>query len=296
MATADMMYCCKMQDLSDNEALLPEMFSAFEYDYNTWKDFESKETFQMAYFQTREDADAAKIEIEAQLEFWKDIGIQVGEIEVIEIKKEDWSEVWKRFFDIQHLGEKIVIRPSWLEYDEKDDDVVIDIDPGMSFGTGKHATTTFCLKMLERLTSKHQGESVLDAGSGSGILSIGAYKLGYTPVYAFDIDEESIVIAEENIEKNGIEPGEIVCTASDLAKYSPWIAQFDIVIANILFPVLLLNKAKLKSLVKPGGHLILAGILTTEYDKLKTAFIELGFDECYNETEKEWTGGLFLLK
>ena len=165
----------------------------------------------------------------------------------------------------------------------------------MSFGTGQHATTKFCLKAIDLFTAVDVGEprSLLDAGCGSGILSIAAWKLGCRPVRAFDIDPEAIVIAKENAGKNGIGESELPFATAPLNSYDPEGMAFDIVAANILSSALIAGSAKLLSLVKPRGHLILAGILDKEYGSVKAHFESLGCKELVSEAEREWRGGAF---
>ena len=172
---------------------------------------------------------------------------------------------------------------------------MIVLDPGMSFGTGQHATTKSCIAAIDRFTAEFpagQTPSFLDAGCGSGILSIAAHALGCAPVDAFDIDPDVIPIARENAQINGIPDAELALSVSSLLDFKPG-RTYDIVAANILSSALIEGREHLVSLVKPGGILILAGILTTEYPTVRDAFAALGCVELGNSTEREWTGGSF---
>jgi ribosomal protein L11 methyltransferase len=210
------------------------------------------------------------------------------------LKKEDWAEAWKKHFKVQHVTKRVVIKPTWLKYKRKKGEVIVELDPGMSFGTGKHATTRFCLKMLDRVSgkSKRTGMSILDAGCGSGILSIAAARLGFHPVTAFDIDPESVIIAKENLALNKLSPKDVKISEAELAELNPRV-KFDVIAANIISGVLIQNREKLSSMLKPDGYLILAGILKTDYRGLRKAFREIGFQEISSSSENEWTGGLF---
>jgi len=168
---------------------------------------------------------------------------------------------------------------------------VVEIDPGMSFGTGQHATTLFCLGVLDSEAKPGRRLSVLDAGCGSGILAIAASKLGYGPIGAFDYDPDAVAVAKENIRKNGI--SNVSPTVDDAALYRGCADGYDLVCANILGHLLKAYRHNIASWVKPGGLLALSGILTTEFDGVAGAFSELGFAEIRRGTLREWTGGLF---
>ena len=290
----DILYCCKIVDKSDNPQIALELLLAKDYEVSTWddKEFENN-TYHIAYFADSESASYARDEILADKKIWFELGIKF-EISLMEIKKEDWNEVWKRFFKIEHITERLVIKPSWLEYEKKDNELIIHIDPGMSFGTGNHPTTKFCLKTIDELSDKKEIKSFLDAGCGSGILSIAASLLDYKIIEGFDIDEDAVEIANENLERNGIKLNENCnMVTSDLANIHTN-KQYDLVNGNILSHILLQNKEKLASLVKKNGYLILAGILSKEYNSFKQEFIDLGFKEIKNYIDKEWKSGLFI--
>jgi ribosomal protein L11 methyltransferase len=221
------------------------------------------------------------------------MGICLSEPTTFSIEKKDWTEVWKKFFKIQHVTDRIVIKPTWLDFTpENENQVVIELDPGMSFGTGRHATTRFCLKMLDKLTEKLSLESsVVDAGCGSGILTIGAFKLGFRNISAFDNDPGCLITTLENLELNNIDPASITLEEKVLSEAVG--KQYDIVIANIMAHILVENRKVLKGLMSPKGYLILAGILTEEYCELRKKFEEMGLKEIESMTEDEWTGGMF---
>jgi ribosomal protein L11 methyltransferase len=164
----------------------------------------------------------------------------------------------------------------------------------MSFGTGQHATTAYCLKMIDKLIDEDGIESFLDAGCGSGILSIAAAKLGYKTIDAFDIDPDCMMVAGENIEANELNADRISMQIADVAQFSPPNKSYDLVAANILAHILRENREKIVSFVKPEGKLILAGILTSDFENTAKCFCELGLKQIDSFTEKEWTSGLFL--
>lgn len=205
------------------------------------------------------------------------------------LPEQDWAESWKRFFRVQRVSERIVIRPSWEAYEAQPGDVVVDLDPGMSFGTGNHATTQACLVFLDQLALADVGRSVLDMGCGSGILAIAARKLGFVEVAAFDNDPDAVAIARENAADNSVG---VVFEVCDLAQNT---RQADVVVANILAPVLIDHAGVIVASVKPGntGALILSGILDTQYAAVRAAFEAQGFAETRSLLIGEWRSGLF---
>lgn len=175
------------------------------------------------------------------------------EFKLEEKQTEDWSQKWKEKWDVTHVTDKIAVVPDWIEYQPKENEVVIRIEPGCAFGTGTHQTTQLCMKALEKYLKK--GDRVADIGMGSGILSILAKKLGASYVYGCDTDETVIEVAKENAIKNG-EKCEFELGSADKIK-----EKFDFVVANILHFVLAEIMGDLKNIMKDGAYLSLSGIL-----------------------------------
>ena len=297
----DIIYCCVMTDRSEFKDASPELLSALGYDFSSWKDEESGEIRHTLYFSTEKDSlDAKRVLEEKDAEF-QSFGIHFTAFACTKLKKEDWAEAWKIHFKPLVISETLAIAPSWEHFEAAPGQIVVKLDPGMSFGTGQHATTKSCLASIDRriaeLRSAGTGEiAMLDAGSGSGILAIAACKLGCTRADAFDIDPDTVGVARENARKNGIADGELSLAAASLMEYESGI-RYDIVAANILSSALLAGKEKLLSFCKPGGRLILAGILKKEYDGVKAAFEATGrCTELFSIQEKEWRGGTYLVK
>jgi ribosomal protein L11 methyltransferase len=193
------------------------------------------------------------------------------------IQEEDWANTWKAHFKPTRIGRRLVIKPSWEEYAAAAGDVVLELDPGMAFGTGTHGTTRLCLEALERIMCREgiygdatppERATVLDVGCGSGVLSIAAAKLGSRQVEAVDIDPVAVQVTTENAGRNDVGPALSVSTAplADLA------SAFDIVLANILAEELVRLAHPLVGRVAPHGHLILSGIL-----REREAFVIEGF-------------------
>ncbi len=288
----DIIYCCLITDRSENAGLVVELLSALGLQFSSWQDRETKLSRHTIYCESKSEAQNVKAQLEEAQPFWKELGADVTDIETTSIKREDWSETWKKYFHVIEISDRLVIKPSWEDYDASPKQVIVEIDPGMSFGTGQHATTSFCLKMLDKLADGTP-KSFLDAGCGSGILSIAANKLGYNPMSAFDIDPDATRIAQENFEFNAIPDDSIELTTADLAGFKTDL-QYDLVAANILAHILVKNREIIYSFVKPAGNLILAGILNEEFDKISSAFCELGLKQIESFSEKEWTSGLFV--
>jgi ribosomal protein L11 methyltransferase len=202
---------------------------------------------------------------------------------------ENWAESWKKNFPILRIGKRILIKPSWRNHRPHHDEVVIELDPGMSFGTGQHATTRFCLAMLDRLSASRLPLSLLDLGTGSGILAIAGIKLGFAPVVAVDNDPQAVRIAKRNASNNGVR---FPISVRPLEAFSAS-TKFNVVTANLLADLILAQRRKLASLTAPGGFLILAGILTREAPEIKRAFLGLGFKRFAFETRANWTGLTF---
>ena len=209
--------------------------------------------------------------------------------ELSQLEQSDWAESWKRFFHVERITGRVVIRPVWEAYDPAPGECVISIDPGMSFGTGKHATTKACLILLGELAEESPGATFLDMGCGSGILSIGARMLGYSDVRGFDIDPDCVRIARENAEMNGCD---IPYYEAGLEKPHP---QAQVVVANILAPVLVEYSASIAASVVDDrcSRLVLSGILDSQYAEVKQCFEKEGFAEVRNVLIDEWRSGVF---
>lgn len=224
------------------------------------------------------------------LESWLDLLSSKPAVSIRSMKKDDWANSWKKNFHTFRASDRLVVKPSWEEYTAAPGEIIVPIDPGMCFGTGYHGTTMACLQYLDRLQAKHGTMSFIDAGTGSGILSIGARLLGYSPVAAFDNDPQCIPTALENLERAGFTDVQVTC--APLGEFVPE-TRADVVAANILCSVLMAQADDVMALVRPGGYLILAGILIEQYDGLKAVFEERGCQELDNTTIKEWKSGIF---
>lgn len=203
------------------------------------------------------------------------------EFELEEKETEDWSKKWKEQWDVTHVTNKIAVVPDWIEYQPKDDEVIIKLEPGCAFGTGTHQTTQLCMKALEKYMKK--GDRVADIGMGSGILSILAKKLGASYVYGCDNDDTVIEVAKENAKKNGVECEFELGTADKVQD------KFDFVCANILHFVLADIMGDLKNLMKTGALMSLSGILDEKKQMVIDAYQKEGLELVEEIPQDQWT-------
>ena len=221
--------------------------------------------------------------------------VGTGKISIGETEDKDWINNWKEFFHPFRLEDNIVIQPTWTETaDVKDGDIVINIDPGTAFGTGSHETTKLCIGGLKKYISADGSTEVLDAGCGSGILSIIALKLGASKVYGVDIDKLAVEASIENLKLNDIEDdryeiveGNIIGDAS-FADSVEEKGKYDIVVANILADVIIPLSSVVLRFMKPDGVFISSGIIYSKEEEVKNALVENGFEIIETQHMGEW--------
>lgn len=201
-----------------------------------------------------------------------------------EIKEEDWAEAWKKHYTIVHIGKRLVIKPSWLDYAARDDEVVVELDPGMAFGTGLHPTTRMCLHAVE--THVRPGMKILDVGTGSGILSIAAARLGAQSILALDIDPIAVETANKNAAINHVEMQMRVERGSIEAERDS--RTYDIVFANILAEVVIELAPALAASLRTGGVAIASGILDYKADGVVDALHRAGLALVEKNQEEDW--------
>lgn len=200
-----------------------------------------------------------------------------------ELQDEDWSDTWKQYFHTEKPGERVVIKPTWEEYEPKDDEVVIELDPGAAFGTGTHATTSMCIRQLEKLVKP--GMTVFDVGTGSGILSIISAKLGATNIQAVDYDDSVLKIVEENLEQNNVQ--DIISVAqSDLMQNVH--GKAELVIANIIADIIIRLFDQLDEHLEKGGTLLTSGIIEDRIEDVLAAAEKHGYGVVERLENKGW--------
>lgn len=212
--------------------------------------------------------------------------INIGEffkIETTTIQDSDWENSWKDYFDILNIGEKFVIVPTWREYENEEDKYVINIDPGMAFGTGGHETTSLCIKNLEKYVKPH--DNVIDVGCGSGILSIAASYLTDGNLKAVDLDKLAVDVSRENFALNNLENRIEVEEASLLTKETK---KYDVIVANILAHIIELMLEDAYKLLEDGGYFITSGIIKDKKDELLEKMLEQDFKLVEETSDNEW--------
>lgn len=208
-----------------------------------------------------------------------------------ELQDEDWSDTWKQYFHTEKPGERVVIKPTWEEYEPKDDEVVIELDPGAAFGTGTHATTSMCIRQLEKLVKP--GMTVFDVGTGSGILSIISAKLGAKNIQAVDYDDSVLKIVEENLEQNNVQ--DIISVAqSDLMQNVH--GKAELVIANIIADIIIRLFDQLDEHLEKGGTLLTSGIIEDRIEDVLAAAEKHGYGVVERLENKGWACIIFKRK
>ena len=217
----------------------------------------------------------------------------IGDLEIRELPEdEDWMESWKSHFEILRIGKRLVIKPTWLELDftARPDDIVIEIDPGIAFGTGYHPTTDTCLQAMEQHIAP--GMTVLDLGTGSGILTIAAIKLGAGLVTALDIDSQAVTAARRNFKRLGINKQVRLGQGSVPHPTAP-ACDFDLAVANISARGVADRCPFILTALKPGALFIASGLLNTQKEEVAAVVEPLGFSLISEWPQEEWTTLLY---
>jgi len=240
------------------------------------------------YFQTDETLRDRIAGIEAELRRVRemDLGMDLGKLETLTkgFDEEDWAESWKKAYKPFRLGEHIVIKPGWEEYEAQPGDHIIEIDPGMAFGTGTHETTGMCVELIE--TYVKPGDRAIDIGTGTGILAIAAAHMGAKPVLATDLDAVAVRVAEENVKINGFD-GTITCRCGNLLDAVDEVG--DVVIANIIADVIIMLAAPVKKHVAENGVFICSGIANDRRDEVLKALSDAEYEVMDVLSKGEWT-------
>jgi ribosomal protein L11 methyltransferase len=215
-------------------------------------------------------------ELKEQLSHLTDYGLDIGKgtIAVNDVHEDEWAHAWKKYYKPVDVSERMTIKPVWEAYEPKrPDEIIIEMDPGMAFGTGTHPTTILCLRALEKYLQP--GDRVYDVGTGTAILSIAAVKLGADHVLAMDLDEVAVRSAEANIELNGVHERITVRQNNLLDGVDE---QVDLVVANILAEVIVRFTDDVYRVLKPGGVFIASGIIAAREADVKAAMEASGLE------------------
>jgi ribosomal protein L11 methyltransferase len=278
------------------EALVELLSSTLGQAASAYTHLETGRTLVTVYLAAKSDWSAqARASVAAGIERIKTSGLDAGDCAVSfkAVRREDWAESWKRHFKPMVFGSKLLVKPSWSRRKLAKGQALVILDPGLSFGTGQHPTTGFCLRQLAALRKAGTRQTFLDIGTGSGILAIAAAKLGYASIEAFDFDPDAVRVARENCQVNRVtrlvqpKRGDVTKLPAKSRK------RYDVVCANIIANVLLAERQRIIARVAPGGVLLLAGILTAEFHLLQAAYEKHGLSLIARREENEWTSGAF---
>lgn len=219
-----------------------------------------------------------------------DFGIDMGTLsmDVKNVADEDWSENWKKYYKPFRIGTRLVVKPTWEPYTPRQQDLVIELDPGMAFGTGTHETTNMCMQLLEK--HLRGGMRVMDVGTGSGILAIAAAKLGAKDILAIDIDPDAVKVAKENIALNHV-GGQVRAVVGDLCKSEAM--PCELAVANIVADAICMLAGPLTRHLERGGLLICSGIIREREQDVRNAAAEAGYTLADRIEKGEWVALAF---
>ena len=231
--------------------------------------------------------------IKEKIQGLKEFGIDIGEaiVELSQVDEEDWANEWKNYYKPTKVGKNVVVKPTWEQYDAQENDLIIELDPGMAFGTGTHETTTMCIQQLENYVKKDS--KVFDIGCGSGILAIAAAKLGAKEVVAVDLDEVAVKVSKENIELNNVED-KVVALHGNLTEVID--DKADIVVANIIADIIKILAKDVATFMKDDAVFISSGIIHAKVDEVKASLVENGFEIVEVQSLGEWNAIVSNLK
>jgi len=277
---------CKGVAIEDPEDILGREQGPLTWDFADINVLEHKGKFAVvkAYFAEEDNIKDILQYVNERLTELKEMGLDLGEAKVEHEKmyEEDWANTWKQYYKPSKVGEKIVVKPIWEEYEAKDGDLVVDLDPGMAFGTGTHETTRMCIQALERYVKEES--TVFDVGCGSGILAIAAAKLGAKLAVGVDLDPVAVESSIENVGYNNLNNIEIL--HGNLVEVID--GKADIVVANILAEIICILTDDVKRVLKDGGVFITSGIIHDRVDMVCEKLEATGFEVIEKNRDGEW--------
>ena len=277
---------CKGVAIEDPEDILGREQGPLTWDFADINVLEHKGKFAVvkAYFAEEDNIEEILGYINEKLVELKEMGIDLGEAKVEHEKmyEEDWANTWKQYYKPSKVGEKIVVKPIWEEYEQKEGELVVNLDPGMAFGTGTHETTRMCIQALEKYVKEES--TVFDVGCGSGILAIAAAKLGAKLAVGVDLDPVAVESSIENVGYNNLNNIEIL--HGNLVEVID--GKSDIVVANILAEIICILTDDVKRVLKDGGVFITSGIIHDRVDMVCEKLEATGFEVMEKNRDGEW--------
>ena len=243
-----------------------------------------------AYYPETANLEMIRQEVKERLVQLRDFGLEIGETQLTtqQLAEEDWADNWKKYFEPARVTHDLTIVPSWTDYEATIGEKIIKLDPGMAFGTGTHPTTKMSLFVLEQIL--RGGETVLDVGTGSGVLSIASSLLGAKDIYAYDLDEVAVRVAQENIELNP-DMENIHVASGDLLRGVE--IEADVIVANILADILVNLTDDAYRLLKDEGYLIMSGIISEKWNLVRESAEAAGFFLETHMIQDEWNACVF---
>jgi ribosomal protein L11 methyltransferase len=209
----------------------------------------------------------------------------IGDLVVTEREEEDWANAWKAQYSVHRVGRRVLVKAPWHDYQPAPDEIVVELDPGMAFGTGLHPSTQLAMMAIE--DELEPGARVLDVGTGSGVLATAAALLGASAVDGVDIEPVAVRSARDNAERNGV--AEIVrIEQGSVGDGEPFLGAYDLVVANIIARILIELAPSLAKAVRPGGTLVLGGIIDVKEDTVRDAFDDVGLTLVRREESEDW--------
>ncbi|MFR7307205.1 MAG: 50S ribosomal protein L11 methyltransferase [Streptococcus thermophilus] len=242
------------------------------------------------YYPDTVDMEVVKAQVHARLKELTDFGLETGQVCLTqqELAEQDWVDNWKKYFEPARITHDLTIVPSWTEYEATAGEKIIKLDPGMAFGTGTHPTTKMSLFALEQVL--RGGETVLDVGTGSGVLSIASSLLGAKKIYAYDLDEIAVRVAQDNIELN-VNMENIQVATGDLLRGVD--IKANVIVANILADILVNLTDDAYRLLKNEGYLIMSGIISEKWNMVRESVEAAGFFLETHMIQGEWHACVF---
>lgn len=277
---------CKGVAIEDPNDILEREQGPLTWDFADINVLEHKGEFAVvkAYFSEEDNIDEILEYVNEKMNELKEMGIDTGlaKVESEKMFEEDWANNWKKYYKPSKVGEKIVVKPIWEEYEIQGEELVVELDPGMAFGTGTHETTRMCIQSLEKYVK--EDTTVFDVGCGSGILAIAAAKLGAKMAVGVDLDPVAVESAKENVGFNNLDNIQILY--GNLVEVID--GKADVVVANIIAEVICILTEDVKRVLKDKGCFITSGIIHDRVDMVTKKLEETGFEIVEVNKDGEW--------
>lgn len=274
----------------EDPRLINEVIKSGDWDYCGIPEQKNTEVVVITVYLPKDDEAKAKLDkIESGIKTIEDrIGkCTFGATQFRNVSEHDWANEWKQYFHTTRVGKNFVIKPTWEDYEAKETDKIINIDPGMAFGTGTHATTCMCIEHIENIVNDES--EVFDVGTGSGILSIAAALMNAKKIKAIDIDATAVRVAKENVELNKFDD-KIDVKQGDLLSGTK--GKADVIIANIIADVIIMLLPDITKKLKPNGVLLASGIIDDRLEDVQKAAKEHGMYITKITTKSNWVAVL----